>query len=53
MVCDKCGAEVPTGSIYCNVCGSEIQIVPEYNILENDILDSYIGIELRMPEPEP
>ncbi|MBO4452427.1 MAG: protein translocase subunit SecD, partial [Clostridia bacterium] len=25
--------------------GSEIQIVPEYNILENDILDSYIGIE--------
>ncbi len=53
MVCDKCGAEVPAGSIYCNVCGSEIQIVPEYNILENDILDSYIGIELRMPEPEP
>ncbi len=54
MVCDKCGAEVPAGSIYCNVCGSEIQIVPEYSILENDILDSYIGIELRMPEePKP
>lgn len=53
MVCDKCGAEVPAGSIYCNVCGSEIQIVPEYNILENDIVDSYIGVELRMPEPEP
>ncbi len=53
MVCDKCGSEVPAGSIYCNVCGSEIQIVPEYNILENDIVDSYIGVELRMPEPEP
>ncbi len=53
MVCDKCGAEVPAGSIYCNVCGSEIQIVPEYNILENDIVDSYIGVELRMPEPKP
>ena len=52
MVCDKCGSEVPAGSIYCNVCGSEIQIVPEYNILENDIVDSYIGVELRMPEPE-
>lgn len=50
MICKQCGAEVPEGSVYCNTCGAEIQIVPEYSILENDILDSYIGVELRMPE---
>lgn len=43
MICEKCGAEVPSGSFYCNVCGAEIQIVSEYN-LENDIIDSYIGL---------
>lgn len=50
MICKKCGATVPEGSVYCNACGAEIQIVPEYSILENDILDSYIGVTLRVPE---
>lgn len=42
MVCKKCGAEVPKGSFYCNVCGAEIQIVSEYNP-EDDMIASLIG----------
>ena len=43
MICKKCGAKLKDGCLYCSVCGQEVQIVPDYNILENDIIDSYIG----------
>ncbi len=43
MKCKKCGAEIKDGNIYCSVCGAEVQIVPDYSILENDLVDSYIG----------
>lgn len=38
MKCAKCGAEIKEGCIYCSVCGQEIQIVPDYNVLEEDFL---------------
>lgn len=38
MKCAKCGAELKIGCIYCSVCGQEAQIVPDYNLLEDDFL---------------
>lgn len=43
MICKKCGTPLKQGCLYCSKCGAEVQIVPDYNILEDDILDSFIG----------
>lgn len=45
MKCCKCGAELKTGSIYCENCGEAAQIVPDYNILEEDLLASLMEEE--------
>lgn len=42
MKCKKCGAEIPKGKLYCNVCGAEVQLVPDYNFLEDDMLSDII-----------
>ncbi|MEF9945096.1 MAG: chitobiase/beta-hexosaminidase C-terminal domain-containing protein [Lachnospiraceae bacterium] len=34
MKCKHCGAEIESGSLYCAKCGREVQIVPDYNPLE-------------------
>lgn len=39
MRCPHCGAELEAGSIYCNSCGQELQIVPDYDPLEELVLD--------------
>lgn len=31
MRCEKCGAQIPEGKLYCEKCGHGIQIVPDYN----------------------
>lgn len=36
MKCQKCGADIPEGKIYCSQCGSAIQMVPDY-VPEEDI----------------
>lgn len=38
MQCPKCGAELEAGSIYCNVCLQELQIVPDYDPLEEMVI---------------
>ena len=43
MKCKKCGASLKPGCLYCSVCGAEVLMVPEYNVFENDVLDTYIG----------
>ena len=43
MECKKCGEKLKNGLLFCPNCGAEIRYVPDYNILEEDILDSYIG----------
>lgn len=43
MKCVNCGAELKVGCIYCSICGHEAQIVPDYNVLEDELLKSYIG----------
>lgn len=37
MKCKKCGNEVKAGDVYCPICGKEIQIVPDYNVFDEDI----------------
>lgn len=41
MKCRKCGADIPEGKIYCEVCGTAIQMVPDYNPVD----DISIGTE--------
>ncbi|MCC8140594.1 MAG: chitobiase/beta-hexosaminidase C-terminal domain-containing protein [Lachnospiraceae bacterium] len=49
MKCQKCGAEIPEGKIYCAHCGAAIQMVPDYSP-EDDIA---IGAEKEEPEKAP
>ena len=30
MKCQKCGAEMVPGHLYCDICGAEYQIVPDF-----------------------
>lgn len=49
MKCQKCGADIPEGKIYCEQCGSAIQMVPDYNPVE----DISIGTEEKKRTPKP
>lgn len=42
MKCTRCGAEIPKNYMYCSSCGKEVQLVPDYNFLEDDVLSSII-----------
>ena len=35
MKCSKCGAPIRSGHLYCDKCGHEVQLVPDYNPLGN------------------
>ena len=39
MRCANCGNELKAGSLYCDVCGHPVQIVPDYNEFD-DYLDT-------------
>lgn len=39
MRCRYCGYEIPDGILYCEKCGSEVRIVPDYNPLEDMLVD--------------
>lgn len=45
MKCANCGAELKLGCVYCSVCGHEAQIVPDYNVLEDDYLKNLMDEE--------
>lgn len=40
MKCKKCGAEIAEGSLYCDKCGEDIHIVPEYDAEEFNLVQS-------------
>ena len=52
MKCAKCGAELKVGCMYCSVCGQEAQIVPDYNLLEDDLLKELLKDEKKRKEIE-
>ena len=35
MICIHCGADIPDGEVVCPRCGTAVQIVPDYNPLED------------------
>ncbi len=41
MKCRYCGCEIPSGELYCPECGEEVQIVPDYNPLD-DVLAAQV-----------
>ena len=59
MKCPKCGYEIPEGHLLCEKCGSEIKIVPDFEIdVENSISETLSTIaddvspEDKKKEPE-
>ena len=41
MRCRYCGYEIPDGILYCEKCGGEVRIVPDYNPLD-DMLAAHV-----------
>ena len=35
MRCTHCGADIPEDQMFCPECGAEVQIVPDYNPLDD------------------
>ena len=45
MICPNCGYELPEGHLLCEKCGTEINIVPDFDIeMENSIKETMSGI---------
>ena len=42
MICKKCGAEIENGFLYCPKCGESIQLVPNYDVLEEELLSRVV-----------
>ena len=42
MNCKKCGAEIESGFLYCPKCGESIQLVPNYDVLEEELLSRVV-----------
>lgn len=41
-ICPKCGNEIEDGHVYCNKCGYEIQIVPDFDAALETVIDNNI-----------
>lgn len=54
MLCPQCGVQMKEGKLYCEQCGAEIRIVPDFEPeLENSIREtlSTVAEEIRPEEP--
>ena len=40
MKCQKCGMDIPEGKLYCEKCGSAVQMVPDYNPVDDISIDT-------------
>ncbi|MDD6058349.1 MAG: chitobiase/beta-hexosaminidase C-terminal domain-containing protein [Clostridiales bacterium] len=49
MKCLRCGAQLKGGCLYCSFCGEETQVMPDYNVLEDDYLVSLLKEENGKP----
>ncbi|MFP3154481.1 chitobiase/beta-hexosaminidase C-terminal domain-containing protein [Lachnospiraceae bacterium ZAX-1] len=52
MKCSRCNSELKLGCMYCSVCGKEVQIVSDYNLLEDDFLNSLLKEEKSFSKKE-
>lgn len=43
MICTRCGAEFPDDQMVCPICGEEVQIVPDYNPLDDVLAQEVRG----------
>lgn len=43
MFCSKCGHELKDDQLYCNKCGNVIQMVPDYNPIDDELRDHILG----------
>ena len=43
MICTHCGAEFPDDRLVCPICGTEVQIVPDYNPLDDVLAQEVKG----------
>lgn len=50
MKCSKCGRDVEDGKLFCPVCGTEIQWVPEYNTLETILQQQQIKEQEKLQQ---
>lgn len=54
MKCAKCGAQLKEGRLYCEVCGYEIQIVPDFEPeIENSITQTLTTLVEDISQDEP
>ena len=53
MKCQKCGAQMVSGHLYCDTCGAEYQIVPDFEPeIENSIAKSMADISETLEEED-
>lgn len=52
MKCQRCGADIPNGEVFCFECGEEVQLVPDYNSLEHMMQQKKVIEEQEMHEDE-
>lgn len=51
MVCPECGREIPEGHLYCDTCGTEVRIVPDFEPeVENSITESLSSVAESLTE---
>ncbi len=50
MTCSRCGARLIDGHVYCDKCGAEVQVVPDFNELEEDILPTLVSEEPKQTQ---
>lgn len=52
MKCQRCGADIPNGEVFCIRCGEEVQLVPDYNSLEYMMQQKKAMEDLEIREEE-
>lgn len=53
MKCPNCGYEIPDGQLYCENCGNEIRIVPDFDPeIENSISEAMTTLAEELAHPE-
>lgn len=50
MKCIYCGEELKEGSLFCSHCGKSVQIVPDYNVYDDDYLKQVLVEENQTPK---